>query len=497
MGGVYEYDGISWRLITLPDSVGAYSLAQNKQGRMYVGGQGEIGYLKPDLKGQLGYVSLNKLIPEEHRNFGERIVKIEQRKNDLVFFCDRYIFVLDGKHKSIEVIQTNTFFYSSATINDTTYVIDEEVGLMKMDKNQLLPVLNGEFLISYFMMPYRENKVLIFSPNRGMLLFDPANSSFTKLSTEMQKYDIKSGVELYNGQLALGSINSGCIVTDSIGNELYKINEEKGLLGNSVFIVKQFGNGNIWLGLGSGAGMIYDRPKQSQFAKTDSTDFKSLIRSFTFRQNDSVIFGGAYINPADSVQSLIQPKIQLKEFAYNKNEFRFSFASTQYNKPFGIEYQYKLEGLSKEWSMWSDRTFCEYTNLQWGEYVLKVRAKNKEGKNSTVAEYKFSVEVPWYESWWFYAAQIGFLLSLMIVAIFLYRKGKSERLAGKLISIVIVILFEYTENLFGPVFDFLAVGIAITMFISSVFVALVIAPMEQLTNKTMKRWATKNRPEPN
>lgn len=492
LGGVYEYDGISWRLITLPDSVGAFSLAMNKQGRIYVGGKGEIGFLQPSLKGELSYVSLNNLIPKEYRNFGERIVKIEQRKNELVFFCDRYIFVLKDKHKAIDVIQTDNFFYSSATVKDTIYVIDEEVGLMKMDKNQLLPVMNGEFLISYFMMPYQKEKLLIISPNRGMLVFDTQKHTFTRLKSNVDKYDIKSGVELCNGRMALGSVSNGCIVTDSLGKELYKVNQDKGLLGNSVFIVKQFSNGNLWLGLGRGAGMIHGRPLQKKKKICDSLDFKAHIRSFTFRQNDSLIYGGAYINPTDSVQSLLQPTIQLKEFAYNKNEFRFSYAATQYSSPQKIQYQYKLEGLNKEWSQWSKRTFCEYTNLTWGEYSLKVRAKNAQGRISTMAEYKFIVEVPWYESWWFYAGQIGFLLSLMIVAIYLYRKGKSERLAGKLIGIVIVILFEYTENLFGPLFDFLAIGIAITMFISSVFVAIVIAPMEKFTNSMLKKLVTKN-----
>ncbi|MCP4870177.1 MAG: hypothetical protein GY898_15840, partial [Proteobacteria bacterium] len=43
--GVLEYDGVSWRLIPISNRSSARSLAIDTEGRVYVGAQGELGYL--------------------------------------------------------------------------------------------------------------------------------------------------------------------------------------------------------------------------------------------------------------------------------------------------------------------------------------------------------------------------------------------------------------------------------------------------------------------
>ena len=61
VSGVLEYDGVNWRLIHIPNDV-VRCFAIDKDGKIYVGGINEVGYLKPDSIGSLNYVSLNKFI---------------------------------------------------------------------------------------------------------------------------------------------------------------------------------------------------------------------------------------------------------------------------------------------------------------------------------------------------------------------------------------------------------------------------------------------------
>ena len=56
--GVLEYDGVSWRRIPLTNDTVVRSLAKDKDGRIWVGGVDELGYLEPDSGGDLRYVSL-------------------------------------------------------------------------------------------------------------------------------------------------------------------------------------------------------------------------------------------------------------------------------------------------------------------------------------------------------------------------------------------------------------------------------------------------------
>src|SRR5512145_1009140 len=69
--GVLEYDGVSWRLIPTLNRTAVRTLAVDAEGTIYVGTQGEIGYLAPDSMGQLRYVSLREKVPEEFREFSE------------------------------------------------------------------------------------------------------------------------------------------------------------------------------------------------------------------------------------------------------------------------------------------------------------------------------------------------------------------------------------------------------------------------------------------
>ena len=67
--GVLEYDGVSWRLITVSNGSVVYSLEMDQQGHIYVGAQGDFGYLAADSVGQLQFVSLLDNLSVEYRDF--------------------------------------------------------------------------------------------------------------------------------------------------------------------------------------------------------------------------------------------------------------------------------------------------------------------------------------------------------------------------------------------------------------------------------------------
>jgi len=503
--GVYEYDGLSWRLITLPKKSGAYCLATSEKGRIYVGGTGQLGYLTPTRKGEMVFVSLKSKLPEKYREFDTKIIKTIVSGSSIIFFSDYFLFILDEKNEKFTAVPSFMYFYSITSVNNKIYVVDEKEGLMSLEGAELKRVKGGKNLISYFMMPYEKDKLLIISPNEGMIVYTPKSNDFKNLGKQIIKYDIKSGTQLKNGNLAFGSVSNGCIITNKVGHELKKINKESGLVDNAVYCVVADDYKNIWLGLSRGVSLVYDNSEykkgtkkidekentkkgKKKEEKLDTlSNFKISVRSCNRRKDESLVFGGAFANITDSVQSEIQPKEQTYQFHYQDNSFRFTFASTQYHSTSNFKYKYFLEGYDTEWTSWTDRPYSEYTNLNWGEFVLKVQAKNERGYVSKIGTYSFSIDIPWYESWWFFAAQVGFLLSLLVISILMYRAGKSERLAGRLITIVVVVVFEYGENVIAPVFELLAIGIALTMFLSSVVVATVVAPVEIYASKLIRK----------
>ena len=56
--GVLVYDGVEWNKISIPNQSDVRSLMVDDNGLVYVGANGEFGYLRPDELGSLQYYSL-------------------------------------------------------------------------------------------------------------------------------------------------------------------------------------------------------------------------------------------------------------------------------------------------------------------------------------------------------------------------------------------------------------------------------------------------------
>ncbi|MHA7130666.1 ATP-binding protein [Algoriphagus namhaensis] len=88
------------------------------------------------------------------------------------------------------------------------------------------------------------------------------------------------------------------------------------------------------------------------------------------------------------------------EIPFKGNSIRFGFASPFFVKESQIRYQTFLEGLDEDWSDWGVNVFREFSNLPYGSYTFKVRAKNTFGTISDEIAYTFVILPPWYATWW-------------------------------------------------------------------------------------------------
>jgi ligand-binding sensor domain-containing protein/DNA-binding CsgD family transcriptional regulator len=117
------------------------------------------------------------------------------------------------------------------------------------------------------------------------------------------------------------------------------------------------------------------------------------------------------------------------EIPFKENSIRIEYSAPYMNGQFHNEYQYWLENNDETYSNWSTRTAKEYTNLQEGDYIFHVRAKNIHGQLSKIATFEFSILPPWYRTNWAYGLYIflGLVSSIVIFLLFELRyKKKTE-----------------------------------------------------------------------
>ncbi|MDH5621335.1 MAG: diguanylate cyclase [Gammaproteobacteria bacterium] len=103
------------------------------------------------------------------------------------------------------------------------------------------------------------------------------------------------------------------------------------------------------------------------------------------------------------------------ELDYRDDTVRFEFAALDYASIQANRYMYKLEGFDDDWVDLGNRRRVTYTDLDNGNYLLRVKAANSDGVWNEVG---FAVPVrvaaaPW-ETWWAYLAYLAMATQLAV-----------------------------------------------------------------------------------
>ena len=252
-GGVLEYDGHSWRTISVPAQI-TRSLDTDDRGRVYVGGVGEIGYLSPDSLGTAGYRSLTPLLPEDERDFSD-VWTTWVTGEGIYFQSFDQIVRWDGA--DVRVWHADTRFHKAFEVNGTYYVRQDDVGLMTIEDDLLRLRPNGERFAREridAMLPYGD-AVLVVTRNEGLLVkrgdrYEPFDS---EADSYLKNERVYHGAALSDTTYALTTISGTVILIDRSGRVLRVLGEDIGLESDEfVLYVYPDSQGGIWLALDTG-----------------------------------------------------------------------------------------------------------------------------------------------------------------------------------------------------------------------------------------------------
>jgi signal transduction histidine kinase/DNA-binding response OmpR family regulator len=275
--GVLIYDGVTWRLVKLPNQGAVRSLCRVKD-RIYTGGVGELGYLEADVSGRLQYTSLLNTIPEEFRDFKD-VYDIVHFENE-IFFRTRYtLFRLS--ENGFSVWQSDQELQPAFAVNGTLFVGERTSGLCRFIDDSLRIIPGSELFIDNHvtaMLPYDDATVLIGTFNKGLYLYDgseirPLRTSADEILYNMQ---VRHGIYLTHGLYAFGTAH-GVVVVDRDGNLCQVVNKSAGLLDEltiSLFADRQNG---LWLALNNGISRIEILSPLSRFH--DTSGIESFVQS--------------------------------------------------------------------------------------------------------------------------------------------------------------------------------------------------------------------------
>jgi signal transduction histidine kinase/DNA-binding response OmpR family regulator len=263
-GGVLEFDGVSWRVIRVPGYDPVRSIAIDKTGTIFVGGNNKIGFLEPDAKGTLQYVSMVDSLKDKYKDLGV-VWKTITTKDGIFFRTSKYFFKWD--YKKLDIVLGDDRVWGSFTCGDELYLFRKKSGLVKMVNGSPVSMQMGESFKSVkriiMIVGYDQNRLLIRTWKKGFFIYDGTKAIPFSIEVDsiLEKMIVNHGIGLSNGDFALGTKKGGLIVIDYQGHLKHRFDKSYGLQDDNIRYVFQDKQGNLWLCLDKGISKIeYDSP---------------------------------------------------------------------------------------------------------------------------------------------------------------------------------------------------------------------------------------------
>lgn len=262
--GLVSFDGNTFKLYPLPNKTIVRSI-NISNGKIYVGGQGEMGFFQPNKQGILRYHSLLDLIPASDRSFGD-VWDIVEHENEIFFRTTKHIFRLAAT--KMHSFHTPNEWIFMGVCQRRLYLQDDSKGLMFYDggKTQAYPIGGFNPFLSNTItsvLPISDRKSLVTTLRGGMYwLADDKIEHFKSKSTdEIIKNRIYSACVIDDYKIALATNQNGVYIINSNGDIIQKLSKTEGLQTKNVLSIFRDAQSNLWLGLDNGIDLVrYNSP---------------------------------------------------------------------------------------------------------------------------------------------------------------------------------------------------------------------------------------------
>ncbi len=146
-------------------------------------------------------------------------------------------------------------------------------------------------------------------------------------------------------------------------------------------------------------------------------NYSALIRQVMVNEKKLVYAGGRLPQPN-------QAPSPNPVFDYSERNLQFQCTATFYEAESQNRYRYLLDGYDNQWSGWMEDRKRRYTNLDAGQYVFRVQARNVYEHLGNEDSFPFRVLPPWYFTWW----ALTFYIILFFFSVYMLIKWRAQKL---------------------------------------------------------------------
>lgn len=245
--GLLVFDGLAWKTYPIGNSYAVRTLQFDQDGRLWVAGANELGYVDEPSIGNFQYHSLVGQLPADQLPFGEiwGCAVVERR----IYFVGREkVYGWDGKSfQSWRFPSEGRLF--PVKLGNEAWFQHLETGLYRLTPTgPQLEYDRGQLPSGGMLGITRDREGIIVISSSGM--FRPGHPAVPCAEPEVQAFIANNRLSAYaalpDGGHAIGTINGGLALVGPDGKLRRKLDAADGLPSRTIFYLDVDRNGTIW-----------------------------------------------------------------------------------------------------------------------------------------------------------------------------------------------------------------------------------------------------------
>ncbi len=302
------------------------------------------------------------------------------------------------------------------------------------------------------------NGDLWFGTDNGLNKYNYQNKTFKRFmhnpgdAGSLSHSTIYSVYEDKNGNLWIGT-KGGLNRFNEKSGTFARFTVKDGLVSNNIFAILEDENNDLWLSTNSGISkFVRENNLFINYNEKDGLKGRLFMQGSSAKSSDGKLYFGGweglttfypnkieinrYKPPVLIITELKQKGEKLKFsraisqekaliFPWNENSFSFDYIALNYINSNKNQYAYMLENFDENWHYVGNRRFANFTNLNPGEYIFRVKAANNDGIwNEKEAALRIIITPPFWQTTWF----VGVCIIAGLALIFLIVKLRERNL---------------------------------------------------------------------
>jgi len=398
-----------------------YSIFKDKDGVIYLGTDGGVFYVEEDKMIHINGGGKNK---------SRTYAILQDDKNRFWFATKNGLVLVEADKKTFHTYTTKQGLSNGAI---RTLFKDIQGNIWAgTDGEGLCRVIENENKISFKIFRNNQDKLSTISNNTILSIYQDKNNFFW-----------------------IGTFGGGLNKFNPRTEKFNFYTEKDGLSNNVVYGILEGKNDNLWLSTNKGISSFNKKTEIfKRFDESDGLQSNEFNMGAYYKdESGKMYFGGVNgfnsFYPEDiSINKIKAKPIITKFYLFNKpikigkkqplkkhiskldelvleyeqNVISFEFAALHYSYPLKNEHQYMLENFDEDWVSVGNNRRANYTNLDPGEYIFKVKVANSDGVwSDEVAQIKVLVNPPFWRTIWFLILVYILLPIIMVYGVIRYR----------------------------------------------------------------------------